>query len=497
MTFRPFSRTTNDQDAGEETNVTLSSIARRLRMQSPDEGLTLVEVVVALLVFATIIAGSIAAVGTVLSMTSDNREREVAANLAQQAIDAARDEAVTDIIDQDEEVTQPVVNNVTFTVKSAVAWVTTKGIDTKCTVPAASGNGSLLFRRVAVTVTWKGMRQTTKPVRADTIVSPTSKINDPTLGTVLISVQSVRATGGVAGITTTIAPDTTVSPNTAAVVPAAAQPGVTNADGCTVATKLTPGTYSVTLTPPSGTQYRDPSQVATPIKRSITVAAGDSAGASFTYDPAMDVQPAYRSNLGSSFAVPSNLSTAFVGSYGATSISSLASDVYLSPITSGYQVYAGTWAPAGTVNSSGADVSCLSTDPAAWPTKAGTTATAPGTAVLDAANPTSPVSAPVNMGGVTVTIPKGDTVVQAVTATAANGDPGCKATQTYTFTRTATNGSGSTVDYKIALPYGTWGIRSGTSVANLKAITLKDVVGGLLGTGTSTNVVTIDPRVAS
>lgn len=476
--------------------MTISSIARRLRAEPTDEGLTLVEVIVALLVFATIIAGSIAAVGTVLSMTSDNREREVAANLAQQAVDAARHRAVTNIVDQDQVITTPTVNNVQFTVTSTVAWVTTKGIDTKCTVPAASGNGSLLFRRVAVTVQWDGMRSTTKPVRADTIVSPTSKINDPTLGTILISVQSVRGTGGVGGVTATIAPDTTVSPNTAAVVPAASQPGVTNGDGCTVATKLTPGTYKVTLTPPSGSQYRDPAQMASPVKQSITVAAGDSSGASFTYDPAMDVQPAYRSNIGSSYAVPTNLTTSFVGSYGATAITTPASDVYLSPITSGYQVYAGTWAPAGSVNSSGTDVSCLSTDPASWPAKAGTKSTAPGTASFDAANPTSPVTAPVNMGGTTVTIPKGDTLVQAVTTTAANGDPGCKATQTLTFTRAAT-AAGTTVDYKIALPYGTWGVRSGTSTANLKAITLKDVIGGLLGTGTSTNIVTIDPRVAS
>ncbi|WP_146242503.1 hypothetical protein [Curtobacterium sp. MCPF17_047] len=475
----------------------ISWTAARLRRDGDDEGLTLVEVIVALLVFATIIAGSIAAVGTVLSMTADNREREVASNLAQQAIDVARDEAVTNIVDQDENVSSPVVNDVKFTVRSVVAWVTTKGIDTKCTVPATSGNGALLFRRVSVTVTWDGMRGTTKPVRADTVVSPTSKINDPTLGTVLISVQSVRGTGGVGGVTASIAPDTTVSPNTATVVPAAGQPGRTNNDGCTVATKLSPGSYTVTLSPPAGSQYRDPLQAPNPVKRSITVAAGDSSGASFTYDPAMDAQPSYASNLSGGFAIPKDLTTSFVSSYGATTITPPASDVYLSPVPSGYQVYAGLYAPAGTVSpTTGADTSCLSTDPTTWPAKPGTTLTAPGTAVVDAANPTSPAPAPVNMGGTTVTIPKGDTIIQAVTTTPANGDPGCKATQTLTITRTGNSGTG-TADVKIALPYGTWGVRSGTSLANLRAVSLKDVIGGLLGTGTSTNVVTIDPRLAS
>ena len=54
------------------------------------EGFTLIEVVVALLVFAILSTGIVAGATTVIRMTDDNRARITAANLASQDLDVVR-----------------------------------------------------------------------------------------------------------------------------------------------------------------------------------------------------------------------------------------------------------------------------------------------------------------------------------------------------------------------------------------------------------------------
>jgi len=479
---------------------------RRLldRARSDEGGFTLVEVVVALVLFAVITVGAIGAVGTMTGMSADNRNREVAANLAQQAVDSARVEAREDIMGMAAETTYPVVDGTTYTVRRSVNWLTTASIDSQCSTTLASGTGALLFRHINVAVTWPNMRTSTAPVRSDTVFSPSSKINDPTAGTILISVTSITASGGVAGITATITPNTNVTPNTAEAISAAAQPALTNADGCTYATKVPPGVYTVTVSGPSGTTYRDTQQQAVSTK-TVVVKAGDSAGASFTYDPAGDIRPTYAANYsgGTTPALPTNLVTTFVSTLDPYSTTSPASDVFLSPLPSGYQVYAGRYSADTT-----ASTSCRSVDPTQWPTAAdGRVGKAPAPA---APTPGGSAKADVAMGVVTVTVANADTVIRAKTMTAANDDPGCAAGMDYTITRSATGRTG-TATMTLALPFGTWAITSGTSTTSQAAVTYGTLVGTLLGavvavqpgsSGTSGNAsspitgVTLDPRVA-
>jgi len=455
------------------------------RVRRSDDGLTLVEVIIALLIFTVIILGAIASTTLVLRMTGDNRGRVEAANLAQQYIDVARVDGQNDLNGLSNKTYPTVtVDSVAFTVTRTVSWINTNGSDTGCTVSASSGNGSLLFRRVNIRVSWTGQSSATQNIAADTILSPTSKINDPALGTVLVSVKSING-AGTGGVIVTLAPDSSVPGNTAQALDPTSQPDTTNDDGCTVANKVYPGTYTVTLSPPSG-QYRDQDQAANPVK-SVTVAAGDSGGAAFTYDPAWDFQNRYSSGVAA--VLPSNLTTSYVSTLGVYQTAAPVSDQYLSPTASGYGVYAGKFAPDGSAGGS-----CLSTDPTAWPKSADNrTGKAPAQVVPSAggtiATPT------VAMGAVTINVKAATTTIRATTTAAANGDPGCSAGMTYTFSRAATTKDGSMT---VALPWGTWAITQSSNAINFNPISVGNLVGSLIGTllPGKDNVVTLDPRTA-
>jgi len=466
----------------------LSARLRPLDPEARDAGLSIVEVVVALLVFAIITVGSIVAVGTTLTMSSDNRSREVATNLAAQAVDVAR--AMTDVIAVASGTTTTVVNGTTFTVAQTAAWITTTGVDATCTPAASSGNGSLFYKRLQVAVTWSGMRKATAPVRSDTILAPNSRLNDQDTGTIVIGVKDTKG-GPVPGVVVTVEPDTgSNAPGKA--LTSGSKPGATNADGCAVAIKVLEGSYKVTVSRADAAPYRDSRQQPAPVKTGTVVVKGDTAGVSFTYDLGDDFELGYASNYtGGTVLLPNDLKTTVLGGPDPYVINGPVSDAYLFPLTTGYQLIAGTYLPAGTSGGS-----CLSPDPAAWPANtAGKTATRqPFVAASD-----KTAAYPLPMGVTTVKLASsGDTLVQARSTTALNGDPGCAASQTYTFTvknKTSAN------EVTIALPYGTWAISSGTSTSNLRSLTISGLIGSIIGavfggSGGTANVVTLDPRPA-
>jgi len=460
--------------------------AARRRLDSDDSGFTLVEVIVAITVFGMIITGALVGIATVMRVTSDNSARAQATNLAVSAIDAARIEAQDNITGMGGRSDPVPVDGRTYTVKRTLDWQYTDGTTNRCTASATGGTAQLLFLNVHIKVTWPGMGSAA-PVVQETVFSPSTNINDPTLGTILVQVQSITGSGGIAGIAAAIVPaPTSVVPGNKA-APLATTPDLTNSDGCTVAIKVTPGTYTVTLAGPGGAQYRDQDQAAAPTK-TIVVREGQSSGAAFNYDPAIAVTMTYGSN-GSSPLLPTNLMTSFVSTYGTYKATGTPSTQYLSPIPSGYVVYPGPYdsnvtKADGSVNPN----SCLSTDPTMWPRAAdGRTGKTPTPAVSK-----DQLAGSVSMGLVTLTINKSDTILTAKTAAAAGDDPGCKIGQTLAFSRTATGSSG-TVDLTVALPYGTWTITSQQSSLSIPVNrTAKGIIGVILNAGS----VTLDPRTA-
>jgi len=418
-----------------------------------DAGMTLIEVVVALLVFAIIAAGIVAGMTTIQRMTSDDRSRVVAANLAAEQTDLAR--AIGDPFQLEGATTTqsfPTPDGTrVYTIHRTVSWVSSAGADISC------GSGTnLFFMRVHVEVTWDGELPTTAPVQTDTIIAPAGRITDPTTGT--IAVYVVGSNGlPMPGVSVTIVPTSGGSS-------LATQPAPTNQDGCSYETKVAPGTYSVTL---SKSGYIDVNQDQTP-SQSVVVTVGTTQSVSFQYDKAATFPVVYASNYGSkAFALPTDLQTTFINSTSSFYTSSTAaSSVLLHPFASGYS------AVAGALGASTGTITCASDDPAAWSaatvkgTKLGagqrgaTVAAAPGGTANDLDVPM----------GVVVITPSVTGYLKAVQMGPGPGvaqEPNCQTKATYHFDAVLKAG----VPVAVALPFGTWTLFSGTATAQTIPIT--------------------------
>ena len=125
------------------------------------------------------------------------------------------------------------------------------------------------------------------PARADTVIDPTSRINAPGFGTILVSVKSVSG-AGMPGIAVSATPAT---PANGAIAPPSQ--AMTDAQGCTYVLKVRPGNYDVRISKPG---YVDVDQFEQPVKMTA-VAAGTSSSVGFQYDRASDVTVNHAPNM--------------------------------------------------------------------------------------------------------------------------------------------------------------------------------------------------------
>lgn len=441
-----------------------------LRDANPDDGFSLIEVVVAMLVFATLAVGIAFSLLSVLAMTKEGRARAIATNLAAQEIDL--DRSASDVFTLGD-VTRTLTNaSGTFRVNRTTQWVSGAGGGTGC----GTGTGVLQYKRINVSVTWDGMRAEAAPVRTDTVLAPKNLINDPALGTLIVATLAAGGAGS-SGVSVSAAPTAGVAGNTAVAVSGAA----TNAQGCSYLLKVVPGTYDVTV---SRAGYIDNRQVATTTKATnIPVAAGTSASAGFVFDQSGSFSVTYASNNGSgSLQFPTNVDTSFLSTGGvyvsAATVPAASRTFQLFPSPGGYAVMAGKYV-APTQSSAG----CISADPEAWPA---TSTLAAGVRTQS----TTTATAGLPMGLITLTGASGKFVTAVSAAGAGTGDPGCTVPMTYTFDALAASG-------KIALPYGSWALYTGLSKGaqtTLIASASITVAAPSVVSGT-TKVVTLDPRV--
>jgi prepilin-type N-terminal cleavage/methylation domain-containing protein len=475
-------------------NALHTSSAKNARDTSAEAGFSLVEVMVALFIFALISTGTAYTVLSVMQLDRDSRARHVAANLAAAEIDLARDAADLLTLVDVERPTQMVGGNA-FHVVVTTAWVTATGTDDAC---GATG-GTLLTKRVNVEVRWDNQRAGSSPVRADTVITPNAHLNSPDRGTILVRVLGASG-AGVSGVTITAGPSAVANGATGSAT------ATTDAQGCAFLSRLTPGNYDVKAN--AAGHIDSKSQATSPVV-TVVLVAGYSAGASFSYDRASTFELNYAPVLAplsptTQVFLPRDLDTSFVTADGGVAVSSLSGtgtnttrtrSAVMFPFASGYDVIAGRFAsaaatpapttPAGGTPSAPA-LSCLSVDPAAWAPVTENGATLTGKRTTVASEPGERASGTIAMGLVTVTRLTAGADLTAVSAPApeGSGDPGCARSTTYNFGAVA---AGST----IALPFGTWTLRSGTSTVAASAITL-----GSRGLVSGTTV-TLDPRVVA
>jgi prepilin-type N-terminal cleavage/methylation domain-containing protein len=453
------------------------SFPARLRPEAglgatPEGGFSLVEVLIAMMVFAVLSVGVAYSLLSVLAMTKEGRARAMATNLAAQEIDLDRSaKDVFTLGDSSRTVTNA---GGSFVVNRTTQWVSGAGEGNGC----SSGTGVLQYKRINVTVTWDGMRAGALPVRTDTLLAPKNLINDPALGTIIVAARAAGGAGS-AGVSVSAAPTPGVAGNTAVAVSAAP----TNAQGCGYLLKVVPGTYDVTV---SLAGYIDNHQVPSPTKATnVSVTAGTSASAGFVFDRAAAFSVNYASNASAgTVQFPSNLDTTFistVGVYVSPAASAAASrTLQLFPFPTGYAVLAGKYA-APNESSQG----CISVDPGAWPVNPALT-----TAVRTPSTTTTPAALP--MGLLTISGASGKFITAVSAAGTGTDDPGCSVPMTYTFDALAAAG-------KIALPYGSWTLYTGSSKgAKTTALAAGSIaVAAPSAVSAATGVATLDPRTVA
>ncbi len=421
-----------------------------------DGGLSLIEIMVAMMIFSMIALGVGFALVSTLTIARDNKSREIAASIAASEIDSAR--AIGNpfsVLDVAAHVVTTTAAE-TYTVTRKTAWVTPTGSASTC----GAGGGALQYKRVTVTVSWPKMRST-DPVTSDTLLAPSTRINDPSKGTLLISVLDSRGLGK-SGITFTAIS----SAGSLVTTP-------TDADGCSFVLQAPPGSYTVKLT---NTGMVDSTQAANPSKTQ-TVTVGTSASFPFQYDTAAGFNIKYAANIPiPQPKIPTNLDYSFINSYGVFPVNATANHVDLHPYTTGYQAVAGKFSATG----------CPSVDPEAW---APDTRVSPSlVGVRQPVTPATPgVTTNINvpMGGLVLT-GGAQPYLTAVSqpATPIPGEPSCltspTTTMTYGFGNIVPSASGTV---RIALPYGAWKLYTSASATGTQTILPAARVQSLLTVG--------------
>lgn len=462
------------------TKADIARTARYIRARlRRDEGISIIEVLAATLIFLMLSVGVAQATVTAIRLAGDQRHRVTALSLAAGEIDLVRSNPdAFKVLDRTE---TRVIDGLRYTIHRTTSWVSGTGLDIPC---GAGGTGNLQYKRVNVRITWEGQLEPIAPVSTDTILAPDGRINDPDRGTVIVAATRGDGTGA-GGVTVTI------TPNGGGAVALDTQPDPTNAEGCTYALQVKPGTYTVQL---SRAGYIDAQKVSSPTA-SITVTAGATVNAPFTYDQAATYALTYAGGVSAFTAT--NFKTSFVSTYGITREAGAPATTKLFPWSSGYRVIAGEYvAPDGT----GAG-GCPAMDAVEWKSDTvGGTLLADGRSDPVAAAPGGTVSSDVQAGLVRIKDVRQDNYLTAVPVSTATlpGQPACPSGVTLTFGRISS--SGSKTDRVLLLPFGTWAIYSGTSSGStstqLPSPSIQPLTNTVPTGMVAGNQVTLDPRAA-
>jgi Tfp pilus assembly protein PilV len=216
--------------------------------QLDDDGVSLVEVMVAMGVFVVSSLSLLGVLSTTMAGTFDNRARVTAAQVAASDIDAARARGTSDYFSLGSDTYPKVVDGRTYTVVRAVQPTLSTGTTSSC---VGSTSARQLYKRVTTTVTTPRARM--KPVRADTLVK--APVYDPNSSTGAIGLVVIDRAG---------------NPLPGLSAEAGGLTRTTDAKGCAFFDVLPAGTHTATVTRPGYVTI-----AGSPVlSRAVTVSAG-------------------------------------------------------------------------------------------------------------------------------------------------------------------------------------------------------------------------------
>jgi Tfp pilus assembly protein PilV len=192
-----------------------------------EDGLSLVELIVAALILIIAVVGIFTALESAGRAGADERHRGTAYQLAQQDQTRLRAMKAASLLQLDQ-TRQVTVDDVTYSVRSTVKVTT----DTTGSETCDTGTASADYLSISSTVTWP--RMDTKPVTISSIITPASGSFDPDTGALAVSVLNGQGLG---------VPNVPLSGTGAG-----SFTGTTGDAGCLVLANLPAGSYNVTPT---------------------------------------------------------------------------------------------------------------------------------------------------------------------------------------------------------------------------------------------------------
>lgn len=286
-----------------------NALRRRLLAAGADreQGLTLVEVIVALVVLMILSSAVLGVLLTALKTTNNDKLRVAASNLAAREVEIVRQyfassaSAVKDVVNPaNQTVTNPdpltggtagqplVVDGVPFTVVRTVAVQVTGAGHSPC-----DGGNQVAHPSYSVmaTVTWPNMGLTRPIVNQTILTPPKGVLKDDTTGYLAVKVTNAAA-AGTSGVVVTVSG------------PAGTFPATTDSSGCAVTALSQPGSYTASLntsTPPYVDFYGNP----TPSLTGIDVQSGQLITKNLSYDRAAEIDVTFATSAG--YGLPQTL----------------------------------------------------------------------------------------------------------------------------------------------------------------------------------------------
>lgn len=253
-----------------------------------EEGVSLVEVLVALTILGIVMAGVTATVASSLRVTSESTAVTAASGLATSSMEEA---LAQDFATLEDEVGTPVgaqveqVSGRDYTVTRSVRWVSSDDTTGPCVGVAAAGDANVLL--VDIEVDWAGARAA-DIVSQQTTVSPPVGLYDPNEGSLAIYVSDAQEPSQpVSGVQVQIDGPSGVFTTT------------TNADGCAVFQELDAGDYDVSV---DSLGFIDIDQrVAPNVTETIGVGPGDRQTFEFRYAAAETIDVAVQAIDGGTY----------------------------------------------------------------------------------------------------------------------------------------------------------------------------------------------------
>ena len=398
------------------------------RLKNQD-GFTIIELMVAITVFALLMAAAALGMNGALNLTRNNRQRAVAANLAATQVDKIQAMDFDQINVGYQQVTQQ-VDGVNYTINVNTEWVGPTTLTSDC---AGGSNANPAYLRASIAVSWDNMGGTL-PVQDQTLITPPVGTFDSNSGNIGVLVLDRNAKPEL-NIPVTING------------PSGSDTVFTTADGCAFFAYLDPGSYTVSL---SSGGYVNDQGVANP-SQTVTVVAGSTVQTQVNYDRAATLNLTMVGGAGG--AIPDTMAytifntgllptgTKRISGTGLTGPNRTISSLY--PYLSGYQMWAGSCLdadPQGQKPSGGAYYPGASRDPAIMTTPGGAT------------------SGNINMPSLLVNVKKAGSNLAGATVFvvhAADTGNGCTSGQTWTMSGT-TDVNGNILG---ALPYGLWTVQ--------------------------------------